>query len=124
MEAVSAAASIAGLLSVAGHVLTGLVKLNAFIQDVKEAGARAQRLTKEAVVFSTILIDFNSLLNTLDEKVVANNQSFLVPHCDRSRSHLEECLQYLNAWTVSQRSEDEKPSKRRMIIDVGYPLVD
>ncbi|KAK1447520.1 hypothetical protein CMEL01_09359 [Colletotrichum melonis] len=117
MEAVSAAASIAGLLSVAGHVLTGLVKLNAFIQDAKEAGTRAQRLTKETDIFCTTLVDFNSLLNTLDEKVVASNQSFLLPHCDRSRSRLEECLQYLDAWTVSQQSEDEKSSKRRVIID-------
>ncbi|OHE92842.1 hypothetical protein CORC01_11848 [Colletotrichum orchidophilum] len=117
MEAVSAAASVAGLLSVAGHVLSGLVKLNAFIQDVKEADARAQRLTTEAGLLSKTLIDFQSLLNTLDEKALDENRPFWVQHFALFCSRLEDCAQDLDAWTKSHRPGDVQSSKRRKIID-------
>ncbi|KAK0372455.1 hypothetical protein CLIM01_10197 [Colletotrichum limetticola] len=117
MEAVSAAASVAGLLSVAGHVINGLVKLNAFIQDLKEADARAQRLTLEAQLLSQTIIDFKSLLNTLDEKALDESQVFWVQHFATFSSRLEDCVQDLNTWTEFYRPGDGSSSKRQKIIE-------
>ncbi|KAF4778351.1 hypothetical protein HER10_EVM0003480 [Colletotrichum scovillei] len=117
MEAVSAAASVAGLLSVAGHVLNGLVKLNGFIQDLKEADERAQRLTAEAHLLSQTLLDFKSLLNTLDEKALDANRPFWVQHFAIFCSRLKDCNHDLDTWTESHRTGDGSSSKRRKIMD-------
>ncbi|KAK1708286.1 hypothetical protein BDP67DRAFT_525454 [Colletotrichum lupini] len=117
MEAVSAAASVAGLLSVAGHVLNGLVKLNAFIQDLKEADARAQRLTAEAHLLSQTLIDFKSLLNKLDEKALDGSRLLWVQQFATFSSRLEDCVRDLDTWTESYRPEDGPSSKRQKIIE-------
>ncbi|KAK1473918.1 hypothetical protein CCUS01_05508 [Colletotrichum cuscutae] len=117
MEAVSAAASVAGLLSVAGHVLNGLVKLNAFIQDLKEADARAQRLTAEAHLLSQTLIDFKSLLNKLDEKALNGSRLLWVQQFATFSSRLEDCVRDLDTWTESYRPEDGPSSKRQKIIE-------
>lgn len=117
MEAVSAAASVAGLLSVAGHVINGLVKLNAFIQDFKEADARAQRLTLEAQLLSQTIIDFKSLLNTLDEKALDESRVLWVQHFATFSSRLEDCVQDLDTWTESYRPGDGPSSKRQKLIE-------
>ncbi|EXF79572.1 hypothetical protein CFIO01_03689 [Colletotrichum fioriniae PJ7] len=116
MEAVSAAASVAGLLSVAGHVLNGLVKLNAFIQDMKEADGRAQRLTTEARLLTKTLTDFKSLLNTLDEKTLAESRLFWEQYFNTFSSRLEDCVRDLDAWTDTYQP-DGPSSKRRKIMD-------
>ncbi|KAL2872958.1 hypothetical protein SGCOL_011905 [Colletotrichum sp. CLE4] len=118
MEAVSAAASVAGLLSVAGHVLNGLVKLNAFIQDFREANARAQRLTAEADLLSQTLIDFKSLLKKLDENALDENRPFWVQQFATFSSRLENCDRDLNldTWTELYRPAYGPTSKRRRIV--------
>lgn len=118
MEAVSAAASIAGLLSVAGHVVNGVVKLNAIVQDMKDIDDRAKSLGKEVELLTRTLDELKSVLHTLEGCFVTRNRASWESNTATINSHLIQCCSEVEQWTVSIRSIRNPQSTRRKIIDM------
>ncbi|KAF6812249.1 hypothetical protein CSOJ01_05238 [Colletotrichum sojae] len=65
MEAFSAAASVAGLLSLSGQILGGLFKLGQHIQDVRELGDRTENFGKETELLMKTVTELESILRRL-----------------------------------------------------------
>ncbi|KAK2063587.1 hypothetical protein LY76DRAFT_601688 [Colletotrichum caudatum] len=79
MEAVSAAASIAGLLSVTGHVISGLVKLNDFVQSARELRIRTESLEAKVGLLSGTLAENKRLRGLADmESKLTHHRSQLI----------------------------------------------
>lgn len=69
MEVISVVASIAGLLSLSGQVVGGLVKLNHFIQEYRGLENRTESLIKEAELLAKSLLARLDFLDRLGRDV-------------------------------------------------------
>ncbi|KAK1635016.1 hypothetical protein BDP81DRAFT_395490 [Colletotrichum phormii] len=118
MEAVSAAASIAGLLSIAGHVVNGLIKLNDFVQAAKEMDIRTESLNAKVGLLSETLEDVNALLQTYERSLPSIVETSWEPNIATLRSHLVRCGKDLDEWSKSYKSVKKSTSKRRKFLDI------
>ncbi|KAI3549407.1 hypothetical protein CSPX01_02515 [Colletotrichum filicis] len=106
MEAVSAAASIAGLLSVAGHVVSGLIKLNDFVLAAKEMDIGTESLNAKVGLLSETLEDVKTLLQTYERNLASIVETSWESNIATLRSHL------------SYKSVKRSTSKRRKFLDI------
>ncbi|KAK1475350.1 hypothetical protein CABS01_03627 [Colletotrichum abscissum] len=117
MEAVSAAASIAGLLSVAGHVVNGLIKLNGFVQAAKDMDIRTESLNAKVGLLSETLEDIKALLQAYEKNLASIIETSWEPNISTLRSHLVRCGKDLDEWSKSYKSVGKSTSKRRKFLD-------
>ncbi|EXF79573.1 hypothetical protein CFIO01_03690 [Colletotrichum fioriniae PJ7] len=118
MEAVSAAASIAGLLSVAGHVVNGLIKLNGFVQAAKEMDIRTESLNAKVGLLSETLEDVKALLHAYERNISSIVETSWESNIATLRSHLVRCGKDLDEWSKSHKTVGKSTSKRQKFLDI------
>ncbi|KXH38446.1 hypothetical protein CNYM01_09582 [Colletotrichum nymphaeae SA-01] len=118
MEAVSAAASIAGLLSVAGHVVNGLIKLNGFVQAAKEMDIRTESLNTKVGLLSETLEEIKALLQAYEKNLASIIETSWELNIATLRSHLVRCGKDLDEWSKSHKSVGKSTSKRQKFLDI------
>ncbi|KAK1847598.1 hypothetical protein CCHR01_09750 [Colletotrichum chrysophilum] len=117
MEAISVAASIAGLVGIAGQAISGVIKLDGFIQDVKELDGRTESLTKEARSLAITLNHVKSLLESLGGAPAQSDTSPWNAKVAELSLHLKDCHNDLVEWTSPADARPRHSSKRQRIID-------
>ncbi|KAK2046434.1 hypothetical protein LZ31DRAFT_629912 [Colletotrichum somersetense] len=118
MEAVSAAASIAGLLSVTGHVISGLVKLNDFVQSARELRIRTESLEAKVGLLSGTLAEVKAMLHTFEKTPARRNWDAWESSTVTLRSHLVRCGKDLDEWARSSTFANTSVSRRRKFLDI------
>ena len=68
MDAVSAAASVAGLLGLVGQCLDGILKLREFFESAKRAPKTIKALMEELAALDSILEQVRTLLRSLQDR--------------------------------------------------------
>ncbi|KZL80000.1 hypothetical protein CI238_07291 [Colletotrichum incanum] len=118
MEAVSAAASIAGLLSVTGHVINGIVKLNDFIQTAQELEIRTESVSTKVELLSGTLAELEAMLQNLEKTPATRNRFSWESNITTLRSHLVRCGKDIDEWIRSSTAAKNSTSKRRRFLDI------
>lgn len=96
MEAVAAAASIAGIITVVGQSIDGLIKFSDFFSDISSASKTISRL----------LTDINSLIRTLEEIGSVLEQAQARRRGQNLASldiKLEDCARDVQLWLATAR---------------------
>jgi hypothetical protein len=96
MEAVAAASSIAGLVSLAGQALEGILKLRGFFKDCASASKTVDRFLRDLNSLIQTLEDVKSLVPRL-EKVASstfNNKTMITS----LQIQLEDCSKDVYEW--------------------------
>lgn len=108
MEAVGAAASVAGLLSLAGQAITGIIKLRAFVKDIAAAPKIVNAFMKEVDSFEGSLAQVRQLLEQLQSK-----QHNAAKHLDLDvlQNQLTSCAEDIEQWLVTARLVDPGTEK-------------
>ena len=95
MEALAAASSIAGLLSLTGQCISGAQKLVSFYQDIATASKAVTAFMKDINSLLRSLHDTESLLRSIEEKAP---QAFDVIHLTTLKLQLEDCDNDVKMW--------------------------
>ena len=97
MDAVGAAASVAGLLGLVGQCLDGILKLRQFFELTKRAPKMVKGLMEELVALDSILEQVRTLLKSIQDR-----HQNLVPApsilLDELREHIRSCEQDARYW--------------------------
>ncbi len=97
MEAVGAAASVAGILGLVGQCLDGILKLRAFFESTKRAPKTIKGLMEELAALDSILEQVRTLV-----KGIQDRQRDLGPApstlLDELRDHVRSCEQDACEW--------------------------
>ncbi|KAK2771136.1 hypothetical protein CKAH01_14500 [Colletotrichum kahawae] len=112
-----AAASVVGLLSFAGQIINGLVKLSEFIQDHREADSRAENALRETQLLTSTVTKLRNVLQNLRDSRSAGTVRQLASHIVTLQTHLESCGRDLDEWVETQMSTGGSSSKRRKVDD-------
>lgn len=105
MEAVAAASSIAGIVSLAGQALSGIVKLRAFFQNCTSASKTIERLLRDLNSLIQTLEDVREIVLKLDETaaVTFDTKSIL----SSLQIQLEDCTKDVYDWV--KKAEEQHP---------------
>ncbi|KAK3710048.1 hypothetical protein LTR37_010479 [Vermiconidia calcicola] len=103
MEALAAASSIAGLLSLTGQCISGAQKLVSFYQDIATASKAVMAFMKDTNSLLRSLHDTDCLLRTIEEKAP---KTIDVLHLTTLKLQLEDCDNDVKMWLqTAQRCE-------------------
>jgi hypothetical protein len=107
MEALGAAASVAGILSLVGQSIDGIIKLRGFVKDVKNSPKTLGTFLHNVDSFHTSLSQIQQLLNQLpEEQPIATTQLDL----QTLNWQLEACAGDIKQWLDLSRMLDLKSS--------------
>ena len=97
MEAVAAAASIAGIITLAAQAIDGLQKLHTFLADISTASKTIARLLSDINSLIGVLNNIDHVLNQAETQ--RRNQNFASLDIK-----LEDCIKDVTAWLATAKA--------------------
>ena len=97
MEAVAAAASIAGIITLAAQAIDGLQKLHTFLADISTASRTIARLLSDINSLISVLNNIDHVLNQAETQ--RRNQNFASLDIK-----LEDCTKDVTAWLATAKA--------------------
>uniref|UniRef100_L2FD89 Uncharacterized protein n=1 Tax=Colletotrichum fructicola (strain Nara gc5) TaxID=1213859 RepID=L2FD89_COLFN len=113
-----AAAGIVGLLSFAGQLLNGLVKLNEYIQDQRESDIRTESATRETELMISTITGLRSILQSVKDSNSASDGTPWASHVVTLHTQLERCGQDLDDWVDNHKPPSGPSTKRQKVSEV------
>lgn len=129
MEAVGVAASIAGILSIAGHTIDGLVKLRQFFNSAKGAPKKVRKLLVDIGGLNSTLCQVQPVLDTIRDKHGHPHWN-LTAIVDELLDDIKVCEEDVREWTAVAQGLDPgswtglKAFFRRAKVAAGKDLFD
>lgn len=96
MEAVAAASSIAGIVSLAGQALSGIVKLRGFFQDCASASKTIDRFLRDLNSLIQTLEDVKEIVSKLEKTVAVTFDTKTI--LSSLQIQLEDCAKDVYEW--------------------------
>ncbi|EQB52471.1 hypothetical protein CGLO_07898 [Colletotrichum gloeosporioides Cg-14] len=113
-----AAAGIVGLLSFAGQLLNGLVKLNEYIQDQRESDIRTENATRETELMISTITGLRSALQSVKDSNSTCDGTPWASHIVTLHTQLERCSRDLDDWVENHKPPSGPSSKRQKVSEV------
>jgi len=95
MEGLAAASSIAGVLSLAGQTVDGVVKLQGFFKDVAGASRTVERFLHDINLLIKTIEDVRALLNTISNVLTSSGADLKVAALE---IQLQDCSKDVYGW--------------------------
>lgn len=118
ISTMEAAAGIVGLLSFAGQLLNGLVKLNEYIQDQRESDIRTENATRETELMISTITGLRSILQSVKDSNSTSDDTPWASHIVTLHTQLERCGQDLDDWVDNHKPPSGPSSKRQQVSEV------
>ncbi len=99
METLGAAASVAGLLSLAGQAITGIIRLRAFVKDIQAAPRMVNAFLRDVDAFEGSLVQIRQLLSQLQNQRPDLAQELGL---DTLQTQLTSCSDDIEQWLMTQ----------------------
>ncbi|KAN0095184.1 hypothetical protein V8E51_015895 [Hyaloscypha variabilis] len=98
MEAVGIASSFAGILTIVGQSIDGILKLNAFFKDVSTAAQRFEDLLKDISDLQDVMIQIQEFVDLLGREPAEKLQGRNMPKTTILQVNPTSCATDIEAW--------------------------
>jgi hypothetical protein len=111
MEAVGAAASLAGILAFAGQAIDGIIQLRAFFKDVSLATRRTGELLDNIESLSDTLSDIQKLVSKIEEKSKDKPSTEAEFNTSILQLQVKACAEDVVGWVKATKKADPRSEK-------------